>query len=260
MSTLKSDAVTATTTNGDLVISGNGTGVPDIETGFKVGGTAGLPINNLRVGTDGELITWDASGDPAAVAVGTATHVLTSNGAGAAPTFQAAGGGGEWQFAATGTLSSASEIDFTGLTGDTKFVFEDISVGTDNSNIRCLLSNDNGSSFETSYMSFITTWTSNVNATDNWYGSGGFIGLTNGGTGSASGEGTQGWIILHNPQDSGKFTHVNVSWSTDTQSTNLNFSVGSSCRQVAEAIDALRVFPENGTFSGTWYKYTRITS
>ena len=39
-------------------------------------------------GTDGELITYDASGDPAAVAVGTATHVLTSNGAGAEPSFK----------------------------------------------------------------------------------------------------------------------------------------------------------------------------
>ena len=49
---------------------------------------------HLKAGTDGELITWDASGNPAAVAVGTSTHVLTSNGAGAAPTFQSAGGGG----------------------------------------------------------------------------------------------------------------------------------------------------------------------
>ena len=40
--------------------------------------------------TDGNLITYDASGDPAYVATGAATEVLTSNGAGAAPTFQAA--------------------------------------------------------------------------------------------------------------------------------------------------------------------------
>ena len=45
-------------------------------------------------GTDGNLITYDASGDPAHVATGSATHVLTSNGAGAAPTFQAAPAGG----------------------------------------------------------------------------------------------------------------------------------------------------------------------
>ena len=52
-----------------------------------------ITLAKLAGGTDGELITWDASGDPAAVPVGTATHVLTSNGVGAAPTFQAAAGG-----------------------------------------------------------------------------------------------------------------------------------------------------------------------
>jgi hypothetical protein len=48
----------------------------------------GLPIAGIAAGTDGELITWNASGVAAAVAVGTITHVLTSNGSGAAPTFQ----------------------------------------------------------------------------------------------------------------------------------------------------------------------------
>jgi len=47
----------------------------------------------LADGTDGELITWDAAGVAATIAVGTATHVLTSNGVGAAPTFQAPTGG-----------------------------------------------------------------------------------------------------------------------------------------------------------------------
>ena len=49
-----------------------------------------VTLAKLAAGTDGELITWDAAGDPAVVAVGTATHVLTSNGVGLAPTFQAA--------------------------------------------------------------------------------------------------------------------------------------------------------------------------
>jgi len=54
-----------------------------------------VSLGKLAAGTDGELITWNASGDPSAVPVGTATHVLTSNGAGAAPTFQAAAAGGK---------------------------------------------------------------------------------------------------------------------------------------------------------------------
>jgi hypothetical protein len=55
-----------------------------------------IALDDLANGTDGELITWDAAGAPAAVAVGTSGQVLTSNGAGAAPTFQdSAGGGGD---------------------------------------------------------------------------------------------------------------------------------------------------------------------
>jgi len=46
-------------------------------------------------GTDGELITYDATGAPANVAVGTSGQVLTSGGVGVAPTFQAAAGGGK---------------------------------------------------------------------------------------------------------------------------------------------------------------------
>jgi len=40
-------------------------------------------------GTDGQLFTWDSSAVIATVPTGTATQVLTSNGAGAEPTFQA---------------------------------------------------------------------------------------------------------------------------------------------------------------------------
>lgn len=53
-----------------------------------------IAIAKLADGTDGELITWSATGVIETVAVGTATHVLTSNGVGVAPTFQAAAGGG----------------------------------------------------------------------------------------------------------------------------------------------------------------------
>ena len=89
----------------------------DVITEAKMANDAiGLP--ELKAGTDGELITWDASGNPAAVAVGTATHVLTSNGAGAAPTFQAVGG--IWDLKASGsyTGATAASIEFTSLTHD----------------------------------------------------------------------------------------------------------------------------------------------
>jgi len=53
-----------------------------------------VTLAKMAGGTDGNLITYDTSGDPAFVATGTSGHVLTSNGAGTAPTFQAGGGGG----------------------------------------------------------------------------------------------------------------------------------------------------------------------
>ncbi len=53
-----------------------------------------VDIAMLADGTDGQLITWGADGVAATVATGNATQVLTSNGAGAAPTFQDAAEGG----------------------------------------------------------------------------------------------------------------------------------------------------------------------
>ena len=81
-----------------VVINGSGTvtglavgGLPDgtVDAGTLADDAVGLA--QMASGTDGNLITYDASGDPAAVAVGTSGQVLTSNGAGAAPTMQAGG-------------------------------------------------------------------------------------------------------------------------------------------------------------------------
>lgn len=74
-------ATTDTFTNKTLDANGTGNSVTNID------------VADLANGTDGELITWDANAAPATVAVGTVTQVLTSNGVGAAPTFQAAAGG-----------------------------------------------------------------------------------------------------------------------------------------------------------------------
>ena len=52
-----------------------------------------VTLAKMAGGTDGNLITYDASGDPAYVTTGTSGQVLTSGGAGVAPTFQTAAGG-----------------------------------------------------------------------------------------------------------------------------------------------------------------------
>jgi hypothetical protein len=71
----------------------------------------GLPYSGLADGTDGNLITWDAAGKAALVTTGNAGQVLTSNGAGAAPTFQAAAGGGlVWGASVSGTTTGGTWI------------------------------------------------------------------------------------------------------------------------------------------------------
>jgi len=47
-----------------------------------------ITLSKMASGTTGNLLTYDTLGDPAYVTTGSATQVLTSNGVGAAPTFQ----------------------------------------------------------------------------------------------------------------------------------------------------------------------------
>ena len=99
-----------------LTLAGITLTTPDIGTpsaGVLTNAT-GLPYTGIANGTDGELITWSAAGVADTVAVGTATHVLTSNGPGVAPTFQAASGG-----ANTALSNLASVAINTSLLSDT---------------------------------------------------------------------------------------------------------------------------------------------
>ena len=50
-----------------------------------------ISLTELKAGTDGQIISWDSSGNPVAIAVGTSGHFLKSAGAGAQPAFAAAG-------------------------------------------------------------------------------------------------------------------------------------------------------------------------
>lgn len=97
------------TTNGVVYFSANGSTV-----------TTTLPddavtLEKMASGTAGNLITYDASGNPAAVATGTAGQALLSNGAGAAPTFQAVSGTsvalGRWSGSAVANLTADNVFD-----------------------------------------------------------------------------------------------------------------------------------------------------
>ena len=93
----------------------------DIITEAKMANDA-ISLTELKAGTDGEIISWDASGNPVAIAVGTSGHFLKSQGAGSQPVFAAAGGGtysvhatDEYNYyTQTGGVNSADYIDIAG--------------------------------------------------------------------------------------------------------------------------------------------------
>ena len=52
-----------------------------------------VTLQKMASGTDGNIISYDANGDPVAISTGTTGQVLTSAGAGSPPTFSDAGSG-----------------------------------------------------------------------------------------------------------------------------------------------------------------------
>lgn len=79
-----------------------------------------VTLAKMASGTDGNLITYDASGNPAAVAAGTSGHYLKSQGAGSVPVFAAVSAGGT--LTAKQATTSGSSVDFTGIPAGTKWI------------------------------------------------------------------------------------------------------------------------------------------
>ena len=63
---------------------------PNASVGTSQLASDAVTLSKMASGTDGNIISYDASGNPVAVATGTAGQILTSAGAGAPPTFATA--------------------------------------------------------------------------------------------------------------------------------------------------------------------------
>jgi hypothetical protein len=105
-----SGVVAATPVGADAV---SGSNVADDAIGAEHLADNAVGLAALAGGTDGQIISWDASGDPVALGPGTDGQVLTSTGAGSPPAFEAAAGGGAWEYLSTSTFSGVSSVDIT---------------------------------------------------------------------------------------------------------------------------------------------------
>jgi hypothetical protein len=108
-------AFNSITTNADL------TGVVTSDGNATSIAAKALAISKLADGTDGQLITWGTDAVITTVAAGSATQVLTSNGADNVPTFQDAGSG-----------ISGTDVVWVGWTysGGTPAIADDVGVAS----------------------------------------------------------------------------------------------------------------------------------
>ena len=72
-------------------------------------------LAKMAQGTDGNIISYDASGNPVAVATGNDGQVLTSTGAGSPPAFETPGGGDFVKISTTTVSSATSSASLTGM-------------------------------------------------------------------------------------------------------------------------------------------------
>ena len=107
-----SGVVAATPVGADAVGNSN---VADDAIGAEHLADNAVGLAAMAGGTDGQIITYDASGDPVAVGPGTDGQVLTSTGAGSPPAFEDASGGvdGITSSANTTAISISSDEEVT---------------------------------------------------------------------------------------------------------------------------------------------------
>ena len=106
------------------------------EWGYVAGATAAFADNSVTLarmasGTDGNVISYDASGNPVAVATGNDGQVLTSTGAGSPPAFEDAAAGGEFASANGGVNNLyAGSTAGDSLTSGTNNFLAGLNAGT----------------------------------------------------------------------------------------------------------------------------------
>tara|TARA_R100001129_G_scaffold167012_1_gene134388 strand:+ start:1014 stop:2912 length:1899 start_codon:yes stop_codon:yes gene_type:complete len=218
-----------------------------------------VSLAKMASGTDGNLITYDASGNPAHVATGSSGQVLTSNGAGAAPTFQAAGGG--LNHLTTATASSSASLDFTSLITSTYDVYlitlDEIMPATHAADLYLRLSGDNGSTFSSTNYAYVTDVLNKHNHNDS------VVRTSTGGRGLAQielmngaavnqGQGVSGSIYLFSPLNTA--LQVSLRWSFIGNHSDKNIKVvdGAAKEETSSARDAFQILFHTGNIaSGT---------
>ena len=108
-----------------------------------------VTLAKMAAGTDGNLISYDTSGNPVAVATGDDGQVLTSSGAGAVCAFEDASSGG-LTLGTEASTGSGTSVTFTGIPAGTKEVRINLMGVSSSSNVDIFVQLGDSGGLETS--------------------------------------------------------------------------------------------------------------
>ncbi len=231
--TVSGDDITMATNTSGAVLVADGTNFnPVVMSGDATVATDGaLTIANDAVslakmasGTDGNIISYDASGDPVAIATGDDGQVLTSAGAGQPPAFEDASG--VWTLIGTSVASSSATLDQTGLdsTYDTYAIaLSDLNPATDDVDAYFRWGDSSGidsgsTDYEWATWGMLSNQSSDLTSSIST-GDGQIILINDQGQaiGNAASEGFNAMLFLHGPGDStqrpsvsGQYTYYSI--------------------------------------------------
>jgi hypothetical protein len=222
-----------------------------------------IPIALLADGTDGNIISFDASGNPVAVATGSSGQALTSGGAGAAPAFAAVPAG--LNFIGSTTASDDATITVTGLTTTYDMYLigiNDLKIATDAQDIHMRFGDSGGIDSEAAdYAWFNTAFTSdadNTGTTTDPKGSedssDSFICISgqNNAVGNAATEGFGGMWTLTNAGAGTNLPGVIGNYNNTNQSTGVTIGISGGHRRSKISVTQIQIFAESGNLtSGT---------
>jgi hypothetical protein len=219
-----------------------------------------VTLAKMAGGTDGNIISFDASGNPVAVATGTDGQVLTSAGAGAPPAFEdAAGGGGAWNLLETQNPSNVATVDMVTTIDSTysRYYIEitDVVPATDGVQFMARISDDGGSTWKegaTDYEYSTTVWTNYSNDSEATRSTGDTAfrlttDTSNEDMGSDGGKGGTFTVTLSNPANTSlqQLVMWKGQWDTPAGSGH-GVAFGGGNYSTAAAIDGIQFLMSSG--------------
>jgi len=230
----------------------------DIPVEVSLGGT-GRSTNTAYAVTCGGTTTSGA--EQSIASVGTANQVLTSNGAGALPTFEDASGGGAglWVEVGSDSASASSSIDFDSVFSSTYNIYHIVItkfLPVDHGHsFRLKVSNDNGASWESwskYYGNYNGSYGTIYQDEDAFYGKDAIRLKDNLSNSATQYVNLSMWV--YRPADSSVFTGMQWQIHNFADSTSLWNYTGGGYYNIAESLTGIQFYMSSGNISTGHFK------